>query len=59
MLRSAGGAGYAVKRRTACRSAAQRAVIRGIFAMPAAQQTSSRLNMQPPGLNVYASQSST
>ena len=36
-----------------------RAVIRGIFAMSAAQQNRCRLDIQPPGLNIYASQSRT
>ena len=40
-------------------TAGTRAVIRDTFATSAAQQTRGRLNMQPPGLNIYASQSRT
>ena len=39
------------------RTAGRRAVIRGIFAISAAQQNRCRLDIQPPGLNIYASQS--
>ncbi len=45
-------------RRRQHRSAARRAVIKGIFAMSATQRTRGRLNMQPPGLNIYTPQSS-
>jgi hypothetical protein len=40
-------------------TAGRRAVIKGIFAMPAAQRTRGRLNMQPLGLNIYTPYSST
>jgi hypothetical protein len=39
--------------------AGQRAVIGGTFAMIAARQTRGQLNMQLPGLNIYAEQSCT
>jgi hypothetical protein len=35
-------------------AAGRRAVIRGIFTMPAARQTSGRLSMQRLGLNIYS-----
>jgi hypothetical protein len=37
----------------------QRAVIKGTLAVSAARQTRVRLNMPPPGLNIYAAQSCT
>jgi hypothetical protein len=39
--------------------AGRRAIITGTLAMPAAQQTCGRVNMQPPCLNIYPSRSFT
>ena len=36
------------------RPAGRRAIIKGTFVMSASRQTRGRLNMQPPGLNIYA-----